>query len=294
MKNDLVSIIIPTYKDWGRLAACLEALRIQDYPKEDFEILVVNNAPEDTMPDGFDLPNNASVIEEAAPGSYAARNKGLQLAKGSIIGFTDSDCIPDRNWIMGAVSHFKEHLELKRLTGPINIFSKTQRPSLLEYHDMVYAFPQDRKSKSGTCVTANLFTYAAVFDRVGSFNANTMSGGDIEWGRRAHALEQPLGFSDAVLVRHPARATYAEIFKKAKRVGKGQLVLVTKPITLKNVLRSAGHILRPKTWEWKKLNTKAPQLSIPVKFGVFCIRNLYLMYIDYYRTLRMIQKYFKN
>jgi len=41
----------------------------------------------------------AFATHENCPGSYAARNKGLSLAKGDVLAFTDSDCIPALDWI---------------------------------------------------------------------------------------------------------------------------------------------------------------------------------------------------
>jgi GT2 family glycosyltransferase len=38
-----VSVVIPVYRDWRRLGACLAALEAQTIPRECFEILVVDN-----------------------------------------------------------------------------------------------------------------------------------------------------------------------------------------------------------------------------------------------------------
>ena len=91
MEYPLVSIIIPTYKDWSRLNLCLKAMENQSYPLEKFEVIVVNNAPGENPPSGFLFRNNWTLITEEKSGSYAARNKALKICKGKIVGFTDSD-----------------------------------------------------------------------------------------------------------------------------------------------------------------------------------------------------------
>lgn len=285
----IVSIIIPTYHDWDRLSLCIKALEKQSFPLPDFEIIVVNNDPEDVPPLSFHIPKNCILISEGKPGSYAARNTGLEHSKGDIIGFTDSDCIPDKDWIKAGVDFLREHSNIKRVTGPIEIFSKLDKPTLVEYHDFVYAFPQDPESKSGTCVTANLFTYKDVFKKVGLFNSNTMSGGDIEWGRRANACGQILAFSEQVKINHPARANYSEIFRKAKRVGKGQVIFSNRDVNFRKVLYSFINTLRPKTWEWKKINRYKRPLPLVMKIGVFLIRNYYLLIVDFYRTINLFK-----
>src|SRR5690606_18431287 len=116
-----VSIIIPTYKDWQRLSLCLEALSKQTFPAENFEVIVVNNDPDDVVPTFISLPETWQIVSERKSGSYAARNRGLLLAKGEILGFTDSDCLPDKDWIYNAVSIFEER-KCDRIAGDIQIF----------------------------------------------------------------------------------------------------------------------------------------------------------------------------
>ncbi|WP_405325921.1 glycosyltransferase family 2 protein [Leeuwenhoekiella sp. LLG6367-2.1] len=290
----IVSIIIPTYNDWERLSLCIKALENQSFPFADFEIIVVNNDPNDLPPSVFQIPKNCVLISEGKPGSYAARNAALKIAKGEIIGFTDSDCIPDINWIKAAVNFLNSNLNVKRLTGPIEIFSEKEKPTLIEYHDFIYAFPKDPLSKSGTCVTANLFTYRKVFNIVGNFNSNTMSGGDIEWGIRSRDLGQKLVFTEKVIINHPARDTYTELFKKAKRVGLGQSIFFFKKITFIQILKSFVMIIRPKFWEWNKIKNYKTKIPLMYKIGVFIIRNLYLGTMDFYRSSALLKIYLKS
>ena len=102
MKRPFVSVIIPTFHDWNRLQSVIDALKKQTYPKDHLEVIIINNDPEDSPPE-LDLPDNFRIISESKPGSYAARNKGISAAKGEILAFTDSDCIPYPDWIEQAV-----------------------------------------------------------------------------------------------------------------------------------------------------------------------------------------------
>src|SRR4051812_118153 len=113
-----VSVIIPLYRDWPRLALCIKALYEQDYKR--FEVIIINNCEEDSIPEGFYIPENFRIITEFKPGSYAARNAGIKKASGNLIAFTDSDCIPYPSWISNAVKTFEKDPTCSRIAGKID------------------------------------------------------------------------------------------------------------------------------------------------------------------------------
>ena len=98
-----ISIIIPNYNRKERLKRCLETLLVQDYPKENFEIIVID----DGSSDGTDKMlgelsrehGNLRYFCQSHKGPATARNLGIKEAKGEIIGFTDSDCILKEDWV---------------------------------------------------------------------------------------------------------------------------------------------------------------------------------------------------
>jgi glycosyltransferase involved in cell wall biosynthesis len=83
-----VSVIIPVYRDWDMLQNCLNHLSNQSYPKDTFEIIIVNNDQDSVPPQNFIFPSNSTIVIEAIPGSYAARNTGIMVATSEIIAFT--------------------------------------------------------------------------------------------------------------------------------------------------------------------------------------------------------------
>lgn len=219
MESKFVSIIIPAYHDWQRLSLCLDALSKQTFPKEMFEVIIVNNDPNDNVPLNFSLPDGYKIIVEEKSGSYAARNTGLKVAKGEIIGFTDSDCIPDKDWIKNAVNYLMNNESCSRIGGNILVFNKSSKPSIVELYNNVYSFPQKwHVNKVGTSVTANLFVYKYLFDKVGYFDEKLMSMGDSRWAQQAGKAGYKLHYAENVIVRHPARSL-SELAKKERRLG---------------------------------------------------------------------------
>src|SRR5690606_31479653 len=123
MSIPLISVIIPTYHDWDRLQLCLNALSNQTLSEDKFEIIVVNNDPDDIAPEILDIPSNAKIINESKPGSYAARNLAVRDARGEIFAFTDSDCIPDSKWLENGYNEFADKTR-DRVGGAVLIFLK--------------------------------------------------------------------------------------------------------------------------------------------------------------------------
>ena len=218
-----VSVIVPVYNDGKRLRLCLQALKQQTYPKDSYEVIVVDN--------GSDVAENieqivcsygAIPLYEEMPGSYAARNKGLTVAKGEAIAFTDADCIPAPDWIEKGVARLEE-IEYGFVGGEIEIFWRDRdRPTTVELYESMLAFrQQDCIEKHHYSVTANLFTWKEVIERVGVFNSQLKSNGDIEWGHRVYDRGYRQVYAPDVLVRHPALYSFKQLRKKVIRYAGG-------------------------------------------------------------------------
>jgi glycosyltransferase involved in cell wall biosynthesis len=287
MQQGYVSIIIPTYKDWARLALCVKALAQQTYPVELFEVVIVNNNPNDRVPENFWLPGNCTIIAEKKTGSYAARNAALQIAKGEIIAFTDSDCIPDKDWIRNAVAYLRGHESCSRIAGHIAIFSDSPRATLGDKYEMLYAFPQEmytQKYKAG--VTGNMFTYRKVFDAVGPFNEKLFSAGDLAWGKAAHLAGYPVHYVENVVVKHPARSL-KELIKKEKRVGGGTGMAAREKAVLFSYLINLINGFRPRISEIKYVYKQQDKgLNVIDKIKVLFLRH-YLLNVRAFEKLRV-------
>ncbi len=228
-----VSVIIPTFKDSEALAVCLQALHQQTYPREQYEIIVVNNCPAEPLPPSLPLSANTLVEAEWKKGSYAARNRGIQVAKGQVLAFTDADCIPAPDWLASGIQALNQsHRSCDLLAGNIEI----SVPPLVdctafELYELVQAFDQEQyvcRDRYGA--TANLFVARRVFDAVGLFSEELQSGGDFEWGRRATRQGFSLLYAPQVRITHPARKSLDEMIKKTRRIIKGHNTLMRRDL----------------------------------------------------------------
>lgn len=247
-RNPFVSVIIPVYNDFERLDRCLKALQNQTYPDKLYEVIVVDNGSAFKIDTIVSRYRQAILTVETTPGSYAARNKGFSISRGKIIAFTDSDCIPASDWIEKGVIKLESLSECGFIAGKIKIFFKNpQKMSAVEIYENIRSFNQKKNiEKYQHGVTANLFTFRSVLEHAGCFSETQKSGGDVEWGRRVHALGYKGYYADEVCVLHPARHTFGQLYKKTTRVvggiydWKGKSV----PYSIKNVLKDLVKILK--------------------------------------------------
>lgn len=91
--NDLISIIIPAYNAEQFLETTLKSVLSQTY--QNIEIILVNDGSEDQTGEIADAwaikDKRIIVLHQENQGVSAARNKGLEIAKGNLIGFVDAD-----------------------------------------------------------------------------------------------------------------------------------------------------------------------------------------------------------
>ena len=218
-----IAVIIPHFNDERRLYKCLQALSNQTLPSDSYQVIVVDNgsttAPEATVQQ-FD---NVVLLVEHKPGSYSARNKAIKQFNSPIYAFTDSDCIPEPDWLESAVNKLQENANIDAVSGPITLFSNKQnRPNAIELIDMCVAFPQEQSiALYHYAPTANLIVRKSAFERVGIFSDSLMSGGDAEWGLRLHEQNGCLVYDAAVVIHHPARDSVTGYFTKIRRTTHG-------------------------------------------------------------------------
>lgn len=104
MPDCTVSVVIPSYNNRSGLQRCLAALERQSLARERFELIVVNDGSSDSTWDFLQAFSrrtrlNFSCESQNNAGPGAARNRGVQRARGSWLAFTDDDCMPSQDWL---------------------------------------------------------------------------------------------------------------------------------------------------------------------------------------------------
>jgi glycosyltransferase involved in cell wall biosynthesis len=101
-----ISIVVLTFNCEKTIEKCLASLKAQSYSNGKIEIIILDNGSNDRtieiIEDNHDSYHYATLLSIAA-----LRNKGLALAKAKIVGFVDSDCVIDVNWVNNAITCIK-------------------------------------------------------------------------------------------------------------------------------------------------------------------------------------------
>jgi GT2 family glycosyltransferase len=104
-----VSVIVPVFNGEPSLAACVQSLLGLNYPRNDLELIFVNNASTDgTGRILAGLGDRIRVLSENKRGPAAARNKGLMEANHEIVAMTDADCVVDPDWLRFLVDPLRD------------------------------------------------------------------------------------------------------------------------------------------------------------------------------------------
>lgn len=218
-----VSVIIPVYNDVARLRRCLEALARQTYPADRYDVVVVDNASTEDLSEVLPDAAGFRLLREERPGSYAARNKGVAATDAEVLAFTDSDCLPMDDWLAAGVRALTADPTADAVGGRIVLTFRSGRPvSPAEHFEAVTGFPQERYvQEMSFAATANLFVRRTALARVGPFDEQLKSGGDVDFGKRLTAAGGRLVYDGAPVVEHPARHTWSQLRAKTVRVARG-------------------------------------------------------------------------
>ncbi|MBP6030358.1 MAG: glycosyltransferase [Sphingobium sp.] len=211
-----VSVVVPHYNDLARLDRCLAALTIQTMARDAYEIIVAdNNSPCGLAAVEAVVAGRAQIVTAMTPGAGPARNAGAEAAHSAILAFTDSDCVPEREWLEQGLAALAQ---ADFIGGAMKVLVPSGQPmSGAEAFETVFAFDNERYVKQlHFTVTANLICPRELFFKVGPFR--TAVSEDNEWCWRARAMGYRIGYAAEAMVGHPARANWVQLKGKWRRI----------------------------------------------------------------------------
>jgi glycosyltransferase involved in cell wall biosynthesis len=250
----LVSVITPVRDDVTGLRGLLSALDAQTLPSDRFEVVIGDDGAPAGSLEGLDSGDGRVRVVSGPPQtSYAARNRAAASARGDVLAFCDSDCLPEPAWLeLGLAA-----LEQADIVAGEVAFVVPARPTAWSVLTMDMFLDQEQNVLLSRGVTANLFVRRKTFDEVGRFDDSLPSGGDYDFVRRAVERGARLAYARDVVVRHPtidrARPFLGKVWstnrwsalRRARAGERPDLVGVVTFVPVLGVALARRHALRP-------------------------------------------------
>ena len=136
-----ISVILAAHNEENHLANCLKALVEQNYPKEKFEIIVVNDRSTDKTQFIIDEWTRKFIfvistkIETIPKDQFSKKNaimKGIELSKANILCFTDADCTPSPDWVKNIAGSYSQETTMVVGLAPL-VPAKANNPPLWQW-----------------------------------------------------------------------------------------------------------------------------------------------------------------
>jgi glycosyltransferase involved in cell wall biosynthesis len=223
------SIIIPTFERAKQLADCLESLARLEYPRERFEVIVVDDGggvPLENVAASFCHRLNLQVLRQPNGGPASARNAGAMKAKGRFLAFTDDDCAPARNWLEVLAERFaanSDHMIGGRTVNalPDNLF--TAGTQLMT--DAVYAYYNDNPGRPHFFTSNNLAVPTERFRALGGFDTSfpLAASEDREFCERWLQQGYQMTYAPEAIVEHAHALTFHDFLRHHFNYGRGAL-----------------------------------------------------------------------
>lgn len=129
----LVSAAICTFQRYDSLARSIESLRRQSLAAAEYEILVIDNAPDAAASArearAWRRLRRLRWIHAAEPGLAHARNRAIEQARAPVLAFLDDDALASRDWLAAILAGFAELGEAVHIVGgPVRPLWMAPRP----------------------------------------------------------------------------------------------------------------------------------------------------------------------
>ena len=229
MKNNKVSIIIPTKNNGDILEKCLASIKNLDYPKDKYGVIIVDGHSTDGTVE-IAKKYVCTVVYENVGTIGGARNIGVENSTGKYIVFTDSDCVVDKDWLNNLIGQFNDE-KIASVGGP-NItpeddtdFAKCAGNVLkfLSNPGPRYGFNANEVMEIYHNPTCNSAYRKSIFQAIGGFNPKLITCDDEELDYRIKEKGYKILFTPDAKVMHYRRPTWKRFAKMAYNYAVGRM-----------------------------------------------------------------------
>lgn len=250
-----LSIIVPTYRRPGRLRTCLESLVAQEPLPERIELIVVLDGPDpetEAMLGSLTPPFPMRVVVQEHARQAAARNRGVEEARGRYVLFLDDDVVAARTVVSAHLDALRAGAHVvgvgridKVLAARAPRWSRARQAVFRNHYDRLGS---GREPRFGDTYGGNLSLSRSDFLAVGGFALDLTPEEDVEFGWRLSQGGASIVYVVDAAVREDDRDTLERFVADARRRGRVGVMLYERHPALLPHLRLGGAGELPRRW----------------------------------------------
>ncbi|HIJ59787.1 MAG TPA: glycosyltransferase [Nitrospirae bacterium] len=202
-----VSIIVPIFNDARFIDKCIQSLKNQTYPKDLYEIIIIDDGSTDETAQVVGAVDGITYIYQDNNGPSIARNRGISIARGEFVAFTDSDCEVKNDWLEQLIKRFDESVAgvggMQIGHPDDNEFAKKVDKFLRAIGFIGdYVKPHKSIKEVSHNASCNSAYRRRVIQEVGGFREGMFPGEDVDLDKRLRDKGYKIFFTPAAVVYH--------------------------------------------------------------------------------------------
>lgn len=223
-KYPKISIIIGSYNNEETIEECLKSILALDYPKDYFEVIVMDGCSKDrTVEIAQKYKAKVVSIRLNCPAAY---NYALEIAAHPVLGFIDSDAKVEPNWLRLLVPHLDEP-QVAGVSGSIETWNANNPWAKSIGYELKNRYKRIGKY-TGRIATMNLLLKKSVIKEAGGWDENLPSQYDTDFGFRISAKGYRIAYEPKAVCYHYNRPTIHAYYRQQLQYGKNTLKLYFK------------------------------------------------------------------
>ncbi len=222
-EEPFVSVVVPTYNRREMLKECLDSLFNQTYPKDMYEIIVVNDGSTDGTGKVLEeyakkAPCKLNWLNQKNQGISAAMNTGIKNTGRDIICFTGDDCSADKNWIKNLADSFSDET-VGGVGGKVIAYNLD---TIIEkYTEERGVLNQEKFRSINFIITGNAAYRKEVLTAIGGFDVNLRSCDDIDISIMTQLKGYTLKYNPKAIIYHRHIPTLKGLIRRQYDYGRG-------------------------------------------------------------------------